>query len=356
MSAQAYLRNCWYVFAWADEIGIAPLGRTVIELPIVVYRGKDGLVGLEDMCPHRFVPLSRGGVADGVLECAYHGLRFDRSGRCVFNPLGDPPEAARVRVYPVAERHGAIWVWTGEPGQADPDLIPDFGFLTDPARATVTGYTYANADYQLAIDNLTDLTHVQFVHRDYQASEAYPRLEHRTWQEGEDVFRAITFPDGRPAPFFAGIMDAEKHIDVTMETRWSVPSLVKLTARVTEPAQPEAYLMGNDSAHLVTPERPGACHYFYAHSRDYGVGDPEVDERVREWQRIGFGEQDKPILEAQQARVRDRDLLKMRPVILPTDAGGVRARRILAKRISEEERGEAPAASQASVDGGLLDR
>jgi phenylpropionate dioxygenase-like ring-hydroxylating dioxygenase large terminal subunit len=303
-----------------------PLGRTIAGDPIVVFRGSDGLVALEDMCPHRFVPLSRGTVTDGVLECAYHGLRFGAEGRCVFNPLGAPPEGARVRVYPVIELHAAIWVWLGDPDRADAALIPDFSFLTDPARATVTGYTYARADYQLAIDNLTDLTHVQFVHRDFQASEAYPRLEHRTWQDGDDVYRAITFPDGRPAPFIAGAMDPQKHIDITMETRWSAPSLVKLTASVTEPGRPDQYLFGNFSAHLVTPEQPGTCHYFYAHSRDYGVDDPATDQRVREWQ---------------QARVANRDLMKMRPVILPTDAGGVRARRILAKRIMEEMRGVA---------------
>lgn len=343
MTAHNYLRNCWYVFAWAEEIRDAPLGRTIAELPIVVFRAGETLVALEDMCPHRFVPLSRGLVVDGLLECAYHGLRFGASGRCMFNPLGDPPEAAKVRAYPVEERHGAVWIWTGNHDEADAALIPDFAFLTDPSRATVTGYTYARADYQLAIDNLADLTHVQFVHRDYQASEAYPRLKHETRQEGDEVYRAITFPGGRPAPFFAGIVDPEHRIDVTMETRWSLPSLIKLTATVTEPGRPDAYLMGNDSAHLVTPERPGSCHYFYAHSRDYGVGDPAVDERVREWQRIGFGEQDKPILEAQQERVANRDLLKMRPVILPTDAGGVRSRRILAQRINAERqaRGEA---------------
>jgi phenylpropionate dioxygenase-like ring-hydroxylating dioxygenase large terminal subunit len=337
MNKQIYLLNCWYVFAWAEEVGDTPLGRTIAGEPIVVFRGMDGLAALEDTCPHRFVPLSRGAVCDGMLECAYHGLRYGKAGKCVFNPLGDPPESAVVRAYPVVELHAAIWVWMGCPDKADPELIPDFSFLTDPQRATVTGYTRACADYQLAIDNLMDLTHIQFVHRDWQASEAYPQLEHKTWQNGNEVYRSILIPDGRPAPFLAGVMDPEKHIDFIVETRWSLPSLVKLSMTVTEPGRLDQYLLGNFSAHLVSPERLGICHYFYAHSRDYGVGDPVVDQHVREWQRIGFGEQDKPILEAQQGRVGNRDLLKMRPVILPTDAGAVRARRILAKRILEEE-------------------
>ena len=146
MSGQTYLRNTWYVFAWADEIGEAPLGRTIAGEPLVVFRGKEGLAALEDVCPHRFVPLSRGAVADGVLECAYHGLRFGKAGKCVLNPLGEPPEAAAVRAYPVVELHAAIWVWMGDPDKADSALIPDFAFLTDSARATVTGYTHARAE------------------------------------------------------------------------------------------------------------------------------------------------------------------------------------------------------------------
>jgi len=338
-----FLRNSWYMFAWSNEIDDAPLGRTVAGNSVVCFRGRDGIAALEDACPHRFLPLSLGTVVDGVLECAYHGLRFGEEGRCVFNPLGDPPERAAVRVYPVEERHGIIWVWPGDPALADPERIADFSFLTDPGRATVTGYAYVKADYQLAIDNLSDLTHVQFVHRDYQASEAYPRLQHDTWQDGDIVYRSITFPDGPPTPFFLNVMPADRRIDIRMETRWTLPSNIKLTASVTEPGQPDAYIMGNDSAHLVTPERDGSCHYFYAHSRDYGVGDAAMDEKIREWQRIGFGEQDKPVLEAQQKRIGDRDLMKMRPVILPTDAGSVRARRILAQHIAREQARETEA-------------
>lgn len=335
--SETYLRNTWYMFGWADEIGEAPMGRTIAGEDVVVFRGKDGLTALANTCPHRFVPLAMGRVAeDGLLECAYHGLRFGSDGRCAFNPLGDPPERAAVRAFPVVERDRIVWLWTGDPAAADPDSISDFSFLVAPGRATVTGYAHVRAGYQLAIDNLSDLTHIQFVHRDWQASEAYPRLEADTRQDGDIVYRRLVLPNGLPPPFFQGVLPPDEPIDFIMETRWTLPSNIKLTATVTEPGAAEKYLMGNDSAHLVSPEGEGSCHYFYAHCRDYGVGDPEVDARVREWQRIGFTEQDKPVLEAQQRKLGTRDLLEMRPVILPTDAAGIRARRILAQRIAHE--------------------
>lgn len=41
----------------------------------------------QDFCPHRLAPLSEGRVeADGQLLCAYHGWRFDSTGKCTDLP------------------------------------------------------------------------------------------------------------------------------------------------------------------------------------------------------------------------------------------------------------------------------
>lgn len=340
-----FLRNTWYVFGWSSDLDDGPVGRTIADQPVMVFRDEDGgLAALRDRCPHRFMSLSRGKVIEGRIECPYHGLQFDSSGRCMLNPLtNEPLPSAWVATFPVVERYSLLWLWLGDLDVADPDLIPDFGFLTKKGRATVRGYTVARAGYQLAIDNLNDLTHVQFVHREYQASEAYGRLDHRTWQDGDTVYRSITFPNGRPANFFHSVIDPERHVDVTFTTRWDMPSLIKLTASVTEPGRPEAYLFGNHSAHLVSPETETSCHYFYAHSRDYQVDDSAADAAVAEWQRVGFSEQDKPIIERQQANIGTDELMDLLPLILPTDAAAIRARRILALRIKREQRRVGPA-------------
>ena len=90
------------------------------------------------------------------------------------------------------------------------------------------------------------------------------------------------------------------------------------------------------SAHIVTAQTESSCHYFYANARDFALNDASVDEKVREWQRIGFSEQDKPMLEAQQASIGDADLMSLSPVLLPTDAGSVRIRRVLKSLIDAE--------------------
>ena len=67
-----------------------------------------------DTDPRR-VPLSMGKVVDGnLLQCHYHGLRFDGSGKCVRIPGQESiPDTAKVKTYPVAERYRWVWVWMG---------------------------------------------------------------------------------------------------------------------------------------------------------------------------------------------------------------------------------------------------
>ena len=83
-------------------------------------------VALEDTCPHRFYPLSKGQLIGDAVECGYHGLQFDCSGRCQLVPGQDKiPDSAKVRSFPVVQRWGWIWIWMGDPALADEGLIID---------------------------------------------------------------------------------------------------------------------------------------------------------------------------------------------------------------------------------------
>ena len=64
-----YLMNAWYAAGWSSEITTKPLARTILDEPIVMYRGADNRVAaLEDRCCHRGMPLSQGEVFDNNIR------------------------------------------------------------------------------------------------------------------------------------------------------------------------------------------------------------------------------------------------------------------------------------------------
>jgi phenylpropionate dioxygenase-like ring-hydroxylating dioxygenase large terminal subunit len=133
-----FLRNSWYVAAWNHElIDGRKLARTILERPVVIYRGASGkVVALDDRCCHRAAPLSMGRIEGDDIRCMYHGMKFEPGGKCIQIPGQDiiPPKLG-VRSYPIVERYNLIWIWMGDVEKADPDLIVDYPPLADPTGA-----------------------------------------------------------------------------------------------------------------------------------------------------------------------------------------------------------------------------
>jgi phenylpropionate dioxygenase-like ring-hydroxylating dioxygenase large terminal subunit len=92
-----FIQNLWYVAAWANEFGAAPIGQTIIDEPVVLFRMSDGTaVAMENCCPHRHVPLSHGRIEGDSLRCMYHGMRFAADGSCTETPGAAPVNRQRV--------------------------------------------------------------------------------------------------------------------------------------------------------------------------------------------------------------------------------------------------------------------
>jgi phenylpropionate dioxygenase-like ring-hydroxylating dioxygenase large terminal subunit len=131
-----------------------------------VARIDGDLVALPDRCPHRWSPLSAGCVKDGALQCAYHGYRFDRLGRCIEVPAGGvgapiPPKAHLTPAHAVQERYGLVWL------AVRPPLTPiiDVPEWDDPTFtvAPLPDQTW-NAGAAQMVDNFLDVAHLSFLH------------------------------------------------------------------------------------------------------------------------------------------------------------------------------------------------
>src|SRR5215469_4937089 len=165
-----FLRNCWYVAAWASEVGREPFARVFLDRPVMLYRTTDGeAVALEDRCCHRNLPLSMGKIEGDDIRCGYHGLKFDRTGACVEIPgQSQIPPDARVARYPLTERWGLLWIWMGDASVANEALLPKWHYLAEPGWSVIKGNDAKpipmKCNWELNNDNLLDLSHVTFVH------------------------------------------------------------------------------------------------------------------------------------------------------------------------------------------------
>jgi len=337
----AFLRNAWYVAAWSEEVGSGQLlARRLLDEPIVIYRDADGLPhALADRCPHRFAPLSLGKVVDEAIQCPYHGLRFDTTGACIHNPHGPVPKAARVRSYPIVERYSAIWIWPGDPAHANPDAIPEFDFLVPEHCYVGTGYMAIDGPYELEIDNILDLSHIEFLHPLF-SSEAVSRAEIKCSQEGETVWSRRYIRQDTPPPFLYEAFNIPQGslVDRWLDVRWQAPALMALWAGGVAADQPQEAGIVTPSAHLFTPESATRTHYFYAISfpRAMGPAGAVLAQKHVALLRQPFEQEDKPIIEAVARSMGEADFWSLNPVLLRGDEAAVRARRILEKRIAAE--------------------
>ena len=53
----------------------------------------------------------------------------------------------------------------GDPAKADPSNIPEMSWLAGPNWTTTPGYIHLKSNYQFLVDNLLDITHVTYVHK-----------------------------------------------------------------------------------------------------------------------------------------------------------------------------------------------
>ena len=307
-----------------------------------MYRAGDAsAVALADRCPHRFAPLHLGQVREDRIQCPYHGLEFDRHGKCVFNPQADgaTPTAIKLRKYPLIETYGGIWLWMGDPEKADPAALPDlFHLRPEAGYARTTLYVHTQANYELMSDNILDLSHVPFVHRaTFNADESNAAAKPRVRQEDTRVYYERSWIGEQPNPLFGPLFEVDGPVDVWSDVIWAPPGLMTHVFGLTPTGTSREGARELRNMHIMTPETDRSTHYFWVGTRSFRVDEPEISHRGRELAKQAFDGEDKPMIEAQQAMMGDQDFWSLKPLLLRGDAAGVLARRVLAKLIAAQD-------------------
>jgi len=247
------LRRCWLAVARSAAVGTTPVKTWLLGEPYVVVRIDGEVVVLEDRCPHRLAPLSAGEVVDSTLECAYHGWRFDGTGRCVEIPsvgkaASIPPKARCGAPYGIAERYGLVFVALDAP-LVD---LPEVDAFGDPTRVRVDLDPFSGR-YGAAqlIDNQLDVAHFAYLHREtFGSSEArvVPGCEIVRHRWGFETTMSIPITARNDPAAASGDHPVEQ--ERTMRYRYLAPFFVEL--ELTYP------VMGGSNVivFFVQPETP----------------------------------------------------------------------------------------------------
>lgn len=327
-------RRAWYAIARGSELTPGSLTQRWIHgLPVALFRRLDGQIhALIDQCVHRQLPLTMGQVEGDTIRCGYHGLRFDGAGQCVEVP-GQPqvPARLRVRSFPIAERSPFVWIWTGDPEEADQGLIPAYPWTSDSGWTWAEGTKHLAARAQLLNENLLDLSHLEFLHPGSIGTAGIAAAP-ITVEHEEGIVRVIrTMEDSPAAPFYTKTMGVTGTIDRFQTAEFFAPGfhITHLTVRQEDQQWTHKVL------HCVTPESTSSTHYFWAIVRDYHTSDAAVTELQRAGIDRVFGQ------DAEACAAIERVLQAYEPESpfehnIKVDGGPLRARRMIEALIDAE--------------------
>ena len=177
-------RRFWLPFLLAEELAECdspPLPVTLLGEKLIAFRNSDGKLGLiERYCPHRRADLFLGRNEQCGLRCAYHGWKFDITGRVVDMPA-EPPNSplkaeVRIKAYGIREWGGLIWAYLGDPIHM-PETLPQFEWGLVPARRRVVSKRLQENNYAQTVEGGIDSSHVSILHSRLEPDPALPFRE-----------------------------------------------------------------------------------------------------------------------------------------------------------------------------------
>ncbi|SDV48643.1 aromatic ring-hydroxylating oxygenase subunit alpha [Chitinasiproducens palmae] len=163
------LLNLWYPICPSGFVGRVPVSLRRLGKKLAVWRDMEGkLHALEDHCPHRGAPLSRGIVLGDKLACGYHGVEVNCKGVVVSVP-GSPgcklEGSTAVRAFHVTERNGAIWLYNSAENVDEPPPLTLPEELISDEYSSFLCYTEWRGDYRYVLDNVMDPMHGTYLHK-----------------------------------------------------------------------------------------------------------------------------------------------------------------------------------------------
>jgi 3-ketosteroid 9alpha-monooxygenase subunit A len=200
----------WFMIGWSAEFpagSVKPL--QYLGGHQVIYRTEDGVLHVLDAhCPHLGAHIGHGGkIKNDCVTCPYHGWGYGSDGVNKFIPYQDEPNVSHsLRVWPVIEKYGFVFIWHdpagGSPRWELPDLFTMIEHLPASPDDYYRPYPEMSVRYdgepvhpQITLENGPDTVHFEHVH----AATVTPRL--LDWFIDGPFYRTI---GGFPVPLADG--------------------------------------------------------------------------------------------------------------------------------------------------------
>lgn len=340
------VRNRWYIAAFASEISREPFERTILGLPVALYRKENGdPVAIYGLCPHRYFPLAKGKLRGDAIVCGYHGFVFEADGKCSEVPSQGTGTGFCQPTYPIIERGPICWIWMGDKDGADLALIPpydDFGLDQPGWRYSSPNYFHLKGRSQLLVDNLMDLTHLPYVHHHIGGGDAMknPPMVEEQRERSYRVSRTAKVPF---TPFHEKVFGPDARFeglsDFLSLTDFYGPEFIRTSLPITlsiegynlvPPALGALYIL-----HGITPETEKTTHYFGFSTRNFRLDDEELDEFQYQSDCM-IRQQDVDAIEEVERRL-EFAAQRQRELLVKTDAPAVKVRRKIENMLNDEQ-------------------
>jgi vanillate O-demethylase monooxygenase subunit len=283
----ALLARYWHPVATAEEVTAdKPLGVTLLDVPLVLYRSEAGVSAYLDHCPHRGTQLSLGHVRNGNLVCPYHGLEFDGAGQCVLVPAhGKHQGRARyldIQTVRSEERYGLVWVCMNDEPLAP---LPDWSLIEAPGNQRAVMHDVWNCSAARHFENFCDLAHFPFAHADTFGLPDLAEVAPYTIEETSSGFRYdvdVHMLDGN-------VFDEQKPGLIRCEYHVQLPFCTRLTINFSRGIE--------HICDVASPISANRSRVFILKSRDH-----DLDEPLEDWVQFqhAVNEEDRRMVESQR--------------------------------------------------------
>ena len=342
-----FVYNHWYMAGMSEDFSQTPIAKTLLNRSIVFYRTQDGTpVAMQNRCLHRSFPLSEGYMEGDNLVCRYHGIRYTPEGEIASIPCQKSLSQKKLHRYPLKEVGQFVFIWMGDETDGMEDAFPDLSHLADTNFRTFGDFMLLEGNYLLMLENLNDLSHFAYLHKDsFVFSEEFLDIPFTVEKRNGGIF--CNRIDRDPARV---VKTLPPHYHELAEgkpiERWDggiavTPGIFTGLAPTYIGAEddPDRMVLNQIINHYVTPETESTSHYWWSMSIDYEQNNDMFCEMFKGILTTGFDEDKWAV--AHMQKLLDKDHIEFDEMVIAGDQAGLLYRKVMLDWVIAEH-GEAP--------------